>query len=285
LCLAYVHSFLFGRFLTSLPYLNYGGVRADSERVAALLIDRAVRLADDLNVRYLELRHERALAHPALGHKSTGKVNMHLELPATEEELWNRLSSKIRNQVRKGEKHDLEVLWGGRDLLPDFYHVFSHNMRDLGTPVYSRRLFRAMGEQFPDRVEFCSVRLAEKPVAAAVLLHGWGITEVPSASSLRDYNPTCANMLMYWHLLKRAIDRGHGLFDFGRCSPEGNTFRFKKQWGAAPAQTEWQYYLRHGSVGEMNPYNPRYARYVRWWQRLPVALTRLLGPHIVRGIP
>src|SRR5262245_36770205 len=38
--LACVKSFLFGRFLVSLPYLNSGGVRADDEATAAQLIER-----------------------------------------------------------------------------------------------------------------------------------------------------------------------------------------------------------------------------------------------------
>ena len=122
-------------------------------------------------------------------------------------------------------------------------------------------------------------------MAAALLLHGWGITEVPSASSLREFNPTCANMLMYWHLLERSVQRQQAFFDFGRSSEDSPTFRFKKQWGALPAQAEWQYSLRAGSVSDMRPDNPRYQRLIRLWQRLPVRLTRWLGPWVVRGIP
>src|SRR5262249_2848766 len=104
LCLAYVRSVLFGRFLVSLPYLNSGGVLADDLPTAGLLIDRAVELADQLKVRYLELRHESPVEHPALTQRMTGKVNMRLELPGTVMELWNHLPSKVRNQVRKGQK-------------------------------------------------------------------------------------------------------------------------------------------------------------------------------------
>jgi hypothetical protein len=31
--------------------------------------------------------------------------------------------------------------------------------------------------------------------------------------------------------------------------------------------------------------NPRYRRLIRVWQRLPVWVTRCLGPQVVRGIP
>jgi FemAB-related protein (PEP-CTERM system-associated) len=283
--LAYVRSLLFGRFLVSLPYLNYGGVQADNEPVARQLLDRAVELADQLNVRYLEVRHVQSMEHPGLNYLTSCKVHMRRPLPQTPGQLWDKLSPKVRNQVRKGQKNGLTVAWGGRELLPEFYRVFSHNMRDLGTPVYGRGLFRAILEQFPHQAELCVVRLAGRSVAAALLLHGWGVCEVPSASALRRYNPTCANMLMYWHLLERAVQRGHATFDFGRCSPDSSTFRFKKQWGAEPEQAVWQYYLRRGSAGDMRPDNPRYQRFIRIWQRLPVRLTRLLGPRIVRGIP
>ena len=282
---AYVSSVLFGRFLVSLPYLNSNGVVADAADVQTALIDRAVRLADELGVRYLELRHEAAIDHPALTGRLTTKVHMRLALPDSAERLWKGFDPKVRNQVRKGEKHGLTVAWGSEDLLEPFYAVLCHNMRDLGTPVYGRPLFRAVLGTFPGRAELCVVRSGEEPVAAALLLHGDGVTEVPTASSLRAFNPTCANMLMYRHLLDRAVERGQAVFDFGRSTADGPTFQFKKQWGAAPHPAVWQYAVRSGEVGEMRPDHPRYRRAVRVWQRLPVPLTRYLGPHIVRGIP
>jgi lipid II:glycine glycyltransferase (peptidoglycan interpeptide bridge formation enzyme) len=129
------------------------------------------------------------------------------------------------------------------------------------------------------------VKDKEKPIAAALLLHGWGVTDVPTASSLKEYNPSSVNMLMYWHLLQRAVERGQKVFDFGRSTADGNTFKFKKQWGAEPEQAIWQYRVNRGSVGEMRPDNPRFQRAIGIWQKLPLSLTRFLGPRIVRGIP
>lgn len=284
--LAYVSSMLFGRYLVSLPYLNSGGVVADNDDARKALISAAVALADNLQVRHLELRHEEPLDHPSLTRSMTNKVHMRLQLPDFRGPLWEGFPAKVRNQVRKGEKTGLKVLWGGGELLSDFYGVFSHNMRDLGTPVYSRGLFQSVLDSFPDSAEICVVRLGDKPVAAALVTHGPGITEVPSASSLREFNPTCANMLMYWHMLERAVDRGQAIFDFGRCTLNGPTYRFKKQWGATPVSANWQYYTRGGAdPSAVRPDNPFYSRLIRLWQQLPVMLTRWIGPTIVRGIP
>ena len=284
--LALVASRLFGRFLVSLPYLNSAGVVADDEETARALVDRAVRLADALDVRFLELRHEQAVEHPMLNHQMTHKVHMRLPLPGSSDELWTNLKSKVRSQVRKAMKNEqLTVHWGHTELLDEFYNVFCHNMRDLGTPPFSRKLFHSILTVFPDASELCCVRLSGRPIAAALLIHGPGVTEVPSASSLRQFNSTNANMLMYWHLLERTVQRGQSVFDFGRSTVDGGTYRFKKQWDAVPHPAVWQYYVRHGEAADMRPDNGRFDLMIRLWQHLPVAVTRWIGPPIVRGIP
>jgi FemAB-related protein (PEP-CTERM system-associated) len=283
--LCYVHTRLFGRFLVGMPYLNVGGVLAQDDDVAEALINEAIRLADRLDVRYLELRHERRWPHAAFNHESTQKVHMRLDLPGEVDELWGRFKPKVRNQIRKAEQNELTVAWGRDELLDEFYAVFATNMRDLGTPVFSRRLFAAILDHLSEAAELCVVRHGRQACAAALLIHGDGVSEVPSASSLRSMNHLNANMLLYWQLLSRAIDRGQGVFDFGRSSADSNTYRFKAQWGAQPHPAVWQYYVRQGSADDMRPDNPKQQRRIRIWQRLPVWFTRLAGPRIIRGIP
>jgi FemAB-related protein (PEP-CTERM system-associated) len=283
--LAYVSSWLFGRFLVSLPYLNSSGIVASDDASARLLVGEAVKLADRLGVKYLELRHEQVVHHPAFTDRVNGKVHMRLPLPATAGKLWDGFDAKVRNQVRKGQKNELTAHWGGEELLGEFYDVFSRNMRDLGTPVYGAGLFRAVLRYLPGQAELCVIRASTTPVATALLLHCGGISEVPSASSLREFNSTNANMLLYWNLLQRAVERGSTVFDFGRSTPDGNTYRFKKQWGALPHPAEWQYYRRNGQVSDVRPDNPRYQRLIRLWRKLPLWVTRFVGPRVVRGIP
>ncbi len=283
--LCFLNTKLFGKFLVGMPYLNVGGVLTQDETAATELIDHAVKLADELDVKYLELRHEHRWAHAAFNHESTQKVHMRLSLPATAEELWGSFKPKVRNQIRKAEQNELSFTWGGREILSDYYRVFAINMRDLGTPVFGRGLFSAILERLPGDAEICVVRLRGNACAAGLLLHGDGVTEVPSASSLRKLNHLNANMLLYWQLLCRSIERGQSTFDFGRSSADSNTYKFKAQWGAKPHPAVWQYYVRQGAVGEMRPDNPKLQRRIAVWKRLPVWLTRLVGPSIVRGIP
>ncbi|MDG2383405.1 MAG: FemAB family PEP-CTERM system-associated protein [Pirellulaceae bacterium] len=283
--LVHVKSPLFGAHLVSLPYLNTGGFLADSCEVRTGLITQAVELADKTGVRHLQLRNEDFEPHDQLKHTLRSKVHMRLPLPKHRSELWDNFKPKVRNQVRNAKKKDVRIEWGNDELLDDFYSVFTRNMRDLGTPVFGKKLFRAILEQLPGQAEFCLGFIEAKPIAGALLLHGEGTTEVPSASSLRAYNRTNANMLMYWELLQRAIEREQNCFDFGRSSPDSPTYRFKKQWGACPEEANWQHYVRRGNVEDTRIESGKYDRFVKIWRRLPLPIANSVGPMIVRGIP
>lgn len=283
--LALVRSSLFGRFLVSLPYINTGGIWGTNQAAAEALISAACLLADQQGVRYLELRHEMPVEHSKFNGKRTDKVHMRLALPPVDSELEALLKSKLRSQIKKSKEYDLSIRWGQAELLNEFYQVFAVNMRDLGTPVFSRRLFRQILIAFPEAAELCVVYRALVPIAAGLLVHCDGVTEVPSASSLRSHNVTNANMWMYRNMLARSIERGSHTFDFGRSSEGSGTYKFKAQWGAQPYPAIWQYYVRKGSAEDMRPDSDGKQRLVRLWQKLPVSLTKLIGPSIVRGIP
>jgi FemAB-related protein (PEP-CTERM system-associated) len=283
--LVFVRSLLFGRFLVGMSYVNTGGVLSDDAESAAALIDRALDLADELQAQHLELRHEREIPHPRLTETMTEKVHMRLALPKTSDELMAGFKSKLRSQVKKALTNGQVPAWGGTELLDGFYAVFSRNMRDLGTPVFPRALFAEILREFPDDAELCVLRDGSCTVAAALLIHGPGVTQVPSASALREFNATNANMRMYWHLLERATERGQQTFDFGRSTRDSGPYRFKEQWGAEPLPAVWQYSRRMAGSSPVRRENSKYERMIRAWQRLPLGVANWLGPRIVRGIP
>jgi FemAB-related protein (PEP-CTERM system-associated) len=276
-----IRSRLFGRSLTSLPFVNYGGVVADSDEAAQALVAEAIRLARSRACRHVELRHiDRRFGDlPCKEHK----VTMRLALQAG---MWDRLDRKVRNQVRKAEKSGLVAVRGGSELLGEFYRVFARNMRDLGTPVYGRRFFAEVLAAFPDRARLVVVRLKDRPVAAALTYRTGGTIEVPWASSVRDYNSLCPNHLLYWTVMEAAVAEGGVLLDFGRSTPDEGTYNFKAQWGAKAVPLHWEYAgLDGGALPDQSPKNPRFRFAIAAWQRLPLWLANAAGPRIVRGIP
>ena len=160
-------------------------------------------------------------------------------------------------------------------------------MRDLGTPVYSKSFFKNILEEFPETTWICTVYTKDKqPVASGFLLGFKEIIEIPWASSLRTYNRYSPNMLLYWSSVKFACEKGYKVFDFGRSTPNEATYRFKEQWGAKPVQLYWYYWIRNGgTVPELNPGNPKYSIAITIWKKLPVSMTRIIGPSIVKNLP
>jgi FemAB-related protein (PEP-CTERM system-associated) len=279
--LVFIDSVLFGRSLTSLPFLNYGGIAADSPEAAAALIDHAASVVRERRCRHVELRHI-ARQFPDLPCKQH-KVTMMLPL---EMGMWDKLDRKVRNQVRKAQKSDLVSEHGGVELLADFYRVFVRNMRDLGTPVLGSVFFREVLQAFPDRARIHVVRLQGAAVAAGMTYRTAGTVEVPWASSIRTYNHLCPNHLLYWSVIEEAVRTGATRLDFGRSTPNEGTFKFKEQWGAEPVPLSWEYYLADGgSIPDATPANPKFRLAIAAWKKLPLPVTTLLGPRIVRGIP
>jgi FemAB-related protein (PEP-CTERM system-associated) len=282
--LVFFKTLLFGRFATSMPFVNYGGIVADSPDVEAFLLSAAVDSTRREGGSYLELRHARQRFGDAPC--QTRKVAMVLSLERTAEGQWGALDRKLRNQVRKAEKSGLTVRTGGIEDVGPFHDVLSENMRDLGTPVHGRRLFERILSTFPERSRLLSVWLGGTPVAASLVLWHRDRLEVPWASSVRRFNPLCANVLLYWEMLKFGIGKGFASFDFGRSTPQEGTFLFKQQWGAEPRQLYWEYWLADGvRLPDRSPANARFNAAVSAWRRLPVSITRVIGPSIVARIP
>jgi serine/alanine adding enzyme len=277
-------SWLFGRFMVSLPFVNYGGVLATDPEVVEALVNAAAREAAGRGCRHIELRHTSARLSrlPAKQHK----VAMTLELPADAAAAWDGLDRKVRNQVRKAQKSDLSSVVGGRELLDDFYEIFAVNMRDLGTPVYGRAFFAQVLEEFPEDTGVHVIRLGPAPVAAGITFAFRRTIEVPWASSLRAHRALCPNNLLYWSIIEQAIADGFRTLDFGRSTPHEGTYEFKRQWGAVPSPLVWEYALVSASeLPDQSPGNPKFRSAIELWKRLPVPVATAIGPRIVRSIP
>lgn len=282
--LIHMRSRIFGNFLVSLPFVNYGGLLCDNETAATLLLDAAMKLRRSCGATHVELRHiaKRPGNLPTRQHK----VTMILDLAGSSDGQWKAFDPKLRNQIRKAQKSGLEFSRGHIELLDGFYDVFARNMRDLGTPVYSKQFFRNVLETFPDTTAVIAVKHLGNTIAAGIACWFRDTLEVPWASSIRDHKAMCPNHMLYWEAIKFAIGRGFREFDFGRSTPDEGTYNFKKQWGALPVQLNWQYLMdEEGRFPALNPGNRKYQLAIRSWRRLPLSITKVLGPRIVRNIP
>ena len=281
--LVYVRSKFFGRVFVSMPYVNYGGILADSVETEQALWNAAIRTAEECGAGSVEARHLNP--HPFIAQAKQHKVGMTLPLAASIEAQWKGFNAKLRNQIRKSELSGLSIRVGGGTEVGAFYDVFARNMRDLGTPVYSRQLFESLLHTFPEACRVFTVRDDRHVVAGAIAVAHRDTLEVPWAASRRDALPRCPNHRLYWELIQHAIKAGFRQFDFGRSSPGSGPFKFKAQWGAKEVPQFWEYWTATGELPNLSPQNPRYSMAVRAWKQLPLSVANWIGPSIVRNIP
>jgi len=218
-----VKSWIFGHYLVSLPFLNYGGPLG-SPAARRRLVEDAVTEACHSQADLLELRsREDADLDLSI---SSRKITVLLSLPSDSEALFNRFPAKLRSQIRRPMKEGLEVRFGPEQREP-FYEVFARTMRDLGTPVLPRAWFERVAAAFPDLVTFGVVYRGDQPMAGGCGFAWRGEFEMTWAGALRESRTLAANMLLYWKFMEERIARGVGGFNFGRCTPGGGTHHCK----------------------------------------------------------
>jgi len=285
-----VNSRLFGRSLISVPFLNGGGILADDDTTVAALLRQTRDLVQKDGYRYAEFRHRtKAPAFDELACRQN-KVAMRLKLPDDPDQLFGGFKAKLRSQIRRPAKAGAraQVIKGNNVVARDiecFYQVFAENMRDLGTPVFPKSLFEETIQAFGDRAWLTIVWL-DGHAAAVGLMVGFGDTiEMIWASSLRCFNRISVNMLLYWEAMRTAVEQGYRIFDFGRCTPDGPTFRFKAQWGAEPTPLPWYYLGKKENIPDISPTNPRFHLAIRAWRTLPIPIANRIGPMIARSLP
>jgi FemAB-related protein (PEP-CTERM system-associated) len=279
-----IDSRLRGRSLVSIPFFSYGGVLASTSEAREALLTEAVKLGRELGVQHVELRHGTACGPD--WHNTTAKVTMLVPLPATAEELWNGLSTGMRNKIRSARKRGLVSRWGGTEMLDVFYRIFAESMRNLGTPVYPRSWFENMCRHNPATVKVLTLWDEGQPVAAGIVSQFRGVAEWPWSATLPEVRRKYAAVFLYWSLLEWAVQNGYHSVDLGRCTPGSGNWEFKRHWGCQEKPLHWYYWLAPGArLPNMHADNPRYRLAVRAWQHLPLSVANWLGPRIVRSIP
>jgi serine/alanine adding enzyme len=286
-----IKSAIFGTFLVSLPIFDHVGICAHSDEAEVSLIEKAIEIAKKKKAKFVEFRQSAPIQsnNEEKFNKlivKSHKITLLLDLPISSEELLKSFKAKLRSQIKKPVKEGCKFVAGGLDQLDNFYEVFATNMRDLGTPVNSKSLFKNILEEFPEDSKIGVVLKGREPLAAGFIIGFKEKLQIPWASSLRKFNPLSPNMLLYWGILEYACEKGYRIFDFGRSSPEEGTHKFKEQWGPKALPLYWHYWVADGrEKPELNPDNPKFQTFIKIWQNLPLPIANLIGPRIIKYIP
>lgn len=272
-----VKSLLFGHSLVSTPFCVYGGVAASNDDARQALLTKAQDLAEQLSVDYLELRHRRPQTD---GWPSKSKhATFRRELDPEEEPNLMAMKRKQRAVIRQSIKNQHEARL--EQSLDNFFEIYSTSVRNLGTPVFSKRFFQALQREFGEDCEIVTIYHDDQPRSSLMSFYfrdevlpyyGGGTPESRGLKSM-DF--------MYWDQICRAVAKGLKIYDFGRSKNDSGPYNYKRHWGFNPEPLVYEYHLvKADQVPDISPNNPKYKYFISAWQKLPLKLSQLLGPFL-----
>lgn len=283
--LVHLKSRLFGQSLISNAFAVYGGPIAADDETHRTLDEAAWALAQRLGVKVLEYRNQARL-RPDWPAKTETYATFKRALGRDSDANLKAIPRKQRAEVRRSLEFGLDTRVA-RDAraVGEHFAVYATSVRNLGTPVFPKRLFANLLELYGDEADILTVSKDGVPAASVLSLYFRGEVlpyyggGTPEARALR------ANDHMYWMLMEHARERGCTSFDFGRSKVGTGPFAFKKNWGFEPRPLAYEFRLGEGaSLPDVNPLNPKYRLMVETWSRLPLWLANRLGPMLSGGL-
>lgn len=280
--LVHIKSALFGNALISNAFCVYGGIVAENREVFQALDQHACNLAKELGVDYVEFRNKQHIT-PERPYKKGLYVTFRKELDSDVEKNLLAIPRKQRAMVRKGIKAGLvSVIDTDVERL---FQAYSESVRNLGTPVFPKKYFKILKEVFGEQCEVLTVE-HEGILIASVMnfyfrdevlpYYGGGTT---AARSLY------ANDFMYWEVMRRAVEKGVKIFDYGRSKVGTGSYRFKKHWGFEEAPLFYEFELINAEMmPDINPLNPKYRLFIAAWKKLPLAASQVIGPWLAKDL-
>lgn len=282
--LTQVRSLLFGNSLVSSGFGVGGGISAETGEAVKTLAAAAQDFAASTGFSAIEVRGGTIPeAWERWGDKHCG---FERELAADDEAELLAIPRKARAEVRKGLTNDLEVRVGcGAQDLAAHYAVYSESVRNLGTPVFPKSLFRAMLEAFPDSSDILTVSKRGKPIASVFsFYHGGAVLPFWGGGTFAARSER-ANERTYYELMLHARRKGMTHFDFGRSKTGSGPYSFKKNWGFDPIPLTYGAWIAPGETPrDVDPTSEAYSRKIALWKKLPIPVANTLGPLIARDL-
>lgn len=279
--LGHVKSFLFGNALISNPFCVYGGAATESDVARKALEQAACDLARELEVDYLELRNQKP--HGSGRPTKSLYVTFRKALDPDPEKNLAAVPRKQRAMIRKGIAAGLSsIIDPGVDR---FFGAYAESVRNLGTPVFSKRYFAILKDVFGDSCEILSIEHQGRVIASVMSFYFRDEVLPYYGGGTEEARDLKGNDFMYWEVMRRATEKDVRVFDYGRSKEGTGSYRFKTHWGFEPEPLAYEYELvKAKAVPEINPLNPKYRYFIAAWQRLPLPVSNLVGPWISRNL-
>ncbi len=271
-------SLLFGHALISTPFCVYGGAVANNDSVREKLESAAYELGCDLNVDYVELRDKQPIESKGPWLSNSHHTSFQCQLPDNADDILTSIKRKQRAVIRHSQKNDLT--WDNASDPATCYDIYAESVRNLGTPVFSKKLFTQLKATFGDRCETLVINDKNNQAVSSVLSFYYKDQVLPyyggGKFEARDLK---SNDFMYFQLMQIAHQKGMSHFDFGRSKNDSGSYKYKKHWGMDEHPLHYRVALvKSKALPNLSPNNPKYKYFIKVWQKLPLSLSQKVGP-------
>lgn len=289
--LTYVDSRLFGSQLLSPAFAERGSVvLGDGDGptdAAALLLEQTRRMADARETDFVSLRGSQvgnADEFTVENRYVTFRLPVDREPDAVRADVKD---SRLRQIDQAADDPDLSFRVG--DSLADlrrYYRLYLETMRGHGSPAHSFEFFHTLWEQMHDDGTLRLGMVSHDgslvngiiDLSMGSTVYQWGVV------SDYDYRDLNGGSLLLWKSLERATEEGYDTYEFGRTREGSGVYTFKKSFGGSKTWYDDLHYFPDGTAQLPNPEDDKYEWASEIWQRLPLQVTRLLGPRVRKRI-
>jgi len=282
--LIHIKSTLFGNSLISVAFATGGGPIYNNRQALTFLDAECRNLSESLGVDYLECRNSDEV-HDDWPSKKEMYSIFRKTLSSDNEENLLAIPRKQRAMVRKGIKFGLRAVV---DDLPDrLFSMYSESLRNLGSPVFPKKLFSCLKQEYGDNCEILTIETDKGKAISSVMAFYFRDEVIPYyGGGTYEARSLAANDFMYWSLMERAVRvRNCRIFDFGRSKNGTGAFSFKKNWGFEAKPLNYEFMLKKGEeLPDINPLNPKYQLMIKIWKKLPLSVANIIGPMISKSL-
>lgn len=283
--LAICRNLLFKKVGMALPFVNYLDVCYSSEDARDFIVEQMYPMLSTMGLDFIELRFKNQTIEQVNCNFSSGNYTFMLPLEGGEEKIMELSSSNNRNHTRKTYKNEWFKSSLDWDRLEDFYQVYSHTMKRLGSPCPSIVLFNKLKEKLADDFTLLTVSDADTDrLIGGMTLFTWGDTVYYQwGGALEEYNKKYVNNFMYWEAVKFASERGYKFLDLGRSPEDSGTYKFKSHFGAEPQQlTYCRISKKPSGIKQVEKNDVKWA--IEIWKRAPKVLTDKVGEILIKYV-
>ncbi|WP_262177324.1 GNAT family N-acetyltransferase [Haloarcula laminariae] len=289
--LYHVESRLFGSKLLSPAFAERGGIvcaeTAQASKARRLLLEQTKRLAAELGVDYVSLRGDRDTDAAEFDVKNR-YVTFRRATDVGADAVWEGVRDSRQRQITQAADNDA-LEFRVADSMADlktYYRLYLRTMHRHGSPAHSFEFFETLWDRMQADGHFrLSLILHEGEAINGMVdlslgstVYQWGVV------NNYDYRDLNGGSLLLWKSLERAAEDGFDAYEFGRTREGSGVYMFKKSFGGTKTWYDDVHYFPGETVDLPDPEADKYERAKEVWKRLPLTVTRVVGPQVRKQI-